>query len=160
MAAEALATRADALLLLANSLDTASLCQQVRKQDPRLPIFGADWGFTNDAVVHGGRAVEGAIFTQKVNVEDPGPGFSRFREAYQHRFSRDPDFAAALGYESVLLIAEGLKRERSREGLRRAILSLGTFQGLQGVLKLDRFGDVERQQFVMTIRDGRILPAE
>ena len=160
VAAQALAEKADALLLLANSLDSASLAQQVRKRDERLPLFGSDWGFTQDVVAHGGSAVEGAIFTEKVNVEDQGPRYARFREAYVARFSRQPDFAAALSYESVQLLAEGLRRDTTREGLRRALLSLGTFEGLQGTLKLDRFGDVERQQFVMTIRQGRIVPVE
>jgi branched-chain amino acid transport system substrate-binding protein len=156
----ALAQKPDAVLILANALDSASLCQQVRKRDQRLPLFGSDWGFTQDAVAQGGQAVEGAIFTQKVNVEDQSPGFRRFRDAYQARFGRAPDFAAALAYESVGLIAEGLRRDASREGLRRAILALGTFQGLQGTLKIDRFGDVERHQFLMIVRGGRIVPVE
>jgi branched-chain amino acid transport system substrate-binding protein len=160
VAALALAERADGILVLANSLDSASLCQQVRKRDGRVPLFGAEWGFTQDAVAHGGRAVEGAVFTQKLNMEDPAPAFLRFRAAYLARFGRPPDFAAALSYEAVLLLAEGLGRDTGRAGLRRAVLSLGSFQGLQGPLKVDRFGDVERGQFIMTIRDGRIVPAE
>jgi branched-chain amino acid transport system substrate-binding protein len=160
VAALALAEKADGVLLLANSLDSASLAQQVRKRDPRVPLFGSDWGFTQDVVAHGGTAVEGAIFTQKVNVEDRSPRFSRFRDAYVARFSRAPDFAAALSYEAVQLVAEGLRRDVTRDGLRRALLTLGTFEGLQGTLKLDRYGDVERRQFVLTIRGGRIVPAE
>lgn len=160
VAALALAGRADGVLLLANSLDSASLAQQVRKRDPRIQLFGSDWGFTQDVVAHGGQAVEGAIFTQKVNIEDQSPRFSRFRDAYLARFSRAPDFGAALSYEAVQLVAAGLRRDATREGLRRALLTLGTFEGLQGPLRLDRFGDVERQQFVLTIRGGRIVPAE
>jgi branched-chain amino acid transport system substrate-binding protein len=156
----ALALHPDAILVLANALDTASLCQQVRKRDARVPLFGSDWGFTQDAVSHGGSAVEGAIFTQKVNMEDQSPAFLRFRTAYQARFSRPPDFAATLSYEAVRLIALGLERDTTREGLRQAILSLGSFPGLQGTLKLNRFGDVERKQFLMTIREGRFVPVE
>jgi branched-chain amino acid transport system substrate-binding protein len=159
-AALALAAKPDGILLLSNSLDSAGLAQQVRKLDPRIPLFGSDWGFTQDVVAHGGRAVEGVVFTQKVNVEDQSPRFSRFRDAYLARFSRPPDFAAALAYEAVQLLAEGLRRDATREGLRAALLSLGTFDGLQGPLELDGFGDVQRRQFVMTIRDGRIVPAE
>jgi branched-chain amino acid transport system substrate-binding protein len=160
IAEAALAEKADGVLVLANSLDSAGLCQQVRKRDQRLPLFGSDWGFTQDAVVHGGQAVEGALFTQKVNAEDQSTSFRRFRDAYQARYSRAPDFAATLAYEAVQLLAEGLRRDATREGVRAAVLSIGTFQGLQGTLKLDRFGDVERKQFVMTVRDGRIVPAE
>jgi branched-chain amino acid transport system substrate-binding protein len=160
VAEAALAARADAVLVVANALDSAGLCQQLRKRSGTVPIFGSDWGFTQDAVAHGGRAVEGAIFTQKVNMEDPSPAFVRFKADYQARFSRAPDFAAVLAYEAVTLLAEGLRRDATREGLRRAILSLGSFRGLQGTLRLDGFGDVERRQFVMTIRDGRIVPLE
>jgi branched-chain amino acid transport system substrate-binding protein len=156
----ALAEHADAVLVLANALDSASLCQQVRKRDPRVPLFGSDWGFTQDAVSHGGSAVEGAIFTQKVNMEDRSPEFLRFRSAYQARFSRPPDFASALSYEAVRLIALGLQLDGTREGLRRSILSMGSFPGLQGPLRVDGRGDVERRQFLMTIREGRFAPAE
>lgn len=160
VAEQALAARADGLLLLANSLDTAGLCQQVRKRGATLPIFGADWGFTKDAVAHGGRAVEGAVFTVKMDVDDEAPAFGRFRQAYQARFGSAPDFAAALSWEAVMLLAEGLRRDATREGLRRAVLGLGTFQGLSGPLPIDRFGDVERRQLVMTVRGGRMVRAE
>jgi branched-chain amino acid transport system substrate-binding protein len=160
VAGQALAHHPDAVLVLANALDTASLCQQIRKHDTALPLFGSDWGFTQDAVTHGGGAVEGAIFTQKVDMEDQTPSFLRFRAAYQARFSRPPDFAATLAYEAVQLVALGLKRDATREGLRQAVLEVGTFQGLQGPLKVDRFGDIERKQFLMTIRQGRFVPVE
>lgn len=159
VAALALAGRPDGVLLLANSLDTAGLCQQVRKLDPRIPIFGADWGFTQDAVAHGGGAVEGAIFTAKIDMNDPSPAFRRFRDAYQERFARPADFAAALSYEAVQLVAAGLRRDATREGLRAAVVSLGAFQGLQGELRIDANGDVARRQHIMTVRDGRIVPA-
>jgi branched-chain amino acid transport system substrate-binding protein len=160
VAARALAPRPDAVLVVANSLDTASVCQQVRKRSARVPLFGSDWGFTQDAVSHGGKAVEGAIFTLKVNMQEATPDFVRFRGAYQARFGRPPDFASLMAFEAVLLVAEGLRRDTSREGLRRALLSLGTFQGLQEQVRIDRFGDMERRQFLMTVRDGRIVPLE
>jgi branched-chain amino acid transport system substrate-binding protein len=160
VAGRALDLHPDAVLVLANALDTASLCQQIRKREATLPLFGSDWGFTQDAVTHGGSAVEGAIFTQKVDMEDQSPAFLRFRDAYQARFSRPPDFAATLAYEAVQLVALGLKRDATRDGLRQAVLEVGTFQGLQGPLTVDRFGDIQRKQFLMTIRQGRFVPAE
>ncbi len=159
VAALALAGRPDGVLLLANSLDTASLCQQLRKLDARIPVFGSDWGFTQDAVAQGGSAVEGAVFTNKIDMDDPSPAFQRFRDAYQARFARPADFAAALSYEAVQLVAAGLRRDATREGLRAAVLGLGTFQGLQGELRVDANGDVARRQLIMTVRGGRIVAA-
>lgn len=157
---QALAGRPDGVLVVANALDSASLCQQVRKRSATVRLYGTDWGFTKDVLAQGGRAVEGATFTLKVNMGEQQPAFVRFRDAYQARFSRAPDFAALLAYEAVQLVAEGLRRDTTREGLRRAVLGLGTFHGLQEDFHVDRFGDVERRQFLMTVRDGRIVPVE
>lgn len=160
VADRALQGRPDGVLVVANSLDSASLCQQLRKRDPKVRLYGTDWGFTQDAVSHGGGAVEGAVFTLKVNLQDRTPAFARFADRYQARFSRQPDFAAMLSYEAVLLVAEGLRRDGTREGLRRTILGLGSFHGLQEDFRLDATGDVQRRQFLMTVRDGRIVPVE
>jgi branched-chain amino acid transport system substrate-binding protein len=154
----ALAARPEALVVVANALDSAAICQQARKRDAAIPIYGSDWGFTQDVVAHGGKAVEGAVFTLKVSMDDQTPAFVRFKEVYSARFARAPDFAALLAYEAVQVVAEGLRRERTRDGLRRAILAIGTFHGLQGDFTIDRNGDVSRPQLLMTIRDGKIVP--
>jgi branched-chain amino acid transport system substrate-binding protein len=60
----------DGVVLLANALDSATLAQQLRKRGP-VQIVGSEWAFTNDVVVHGGSAVEGAIFPQKPRGRKP-----------------------------------------------------------------------------------------
>lgn len=160
VAGRALAGKPDGVLVIANALDSASLCQQLRKRDATVRLYGTDWGFTHDAIAHGGRALEGAVFTLNIDLEDRTPGFVRFKDAYRARFSRAPDFAAVLSYEAVLLLAEGLRRDATREGVRRAILGLGTFHGLQEDFHVDATGDVDRPQLLMTVRDGRVVRPE
>ena len=160
LAASALAGGADGVLLVANALDTAALAQQLRLLSPTVPIFGGEWGFTNDVVVNGGRAVEGAVFMSKVNLTDDSPRYHAFRQAYEARYSRGVDFAAVMAYESVKLLAAALERDATREGVRAALLGLGTFEGLQGPVRIDAYGDAERRHYVMTIRGGRVVPVE
>lgn len=160
VAEQALAGGADGVLLVANALDTAALAQHLRLRAPGVPILGAEWGFTNDVLANGGGAVEGAIFVQKVNLADESPRFRAFAERYAARFGRSADFAAALAYETVLVLAAALERDATREGVRGALLGLGAVDGLQGQLRFDRNGDAERRHFVMTIRDGKIVPVE
>lgn len=38
--------------------------------------------------------------------------------------------------------------------LKETIVGTGTFEGLQGSIEFDQFGDVQRRHFLMTIRDG------
>jgi len=156
---EGLDPRSDVVLVIASALDTASIAQQIRKLS-KVQIVGTDWSLTNDLVVHGGSAVEGALFTQKVDPFDVSPRYVRFREAYGKRFSQEVDFAAVLSHDAVNALAEGLRKDASREGVRGAILEKGKFEGLQGEYRIDRFGDVERRQFVVTVRNGKTSAVE
>jgi branched-chain amino acid transport system substrate-binding protein len=154
LAAAALAERPDAILLVAGALDTAAVAQQIRKRSGDVRILGTDWGFTHDVLTHGGSAVEGALFTQKVNVDDRSPRYARFVEAYTSRFNRPVDFAAILSYEAAALLATALRRDTTREGVRRAVLEVGAFEGVQGEVRIDANGDAQREHFVATVRGG------
>lgn len=160
LAASALSGGADAVLIIANALDTAALAQQLRLLSSAVPLLGAEWGFTNDVVVNGGRAVEGAVFTQKVNLADETPRFQVFRRGYEARYSRSVDFAAVFAYETVKLLGAALEQDATREGVRAAVLRLGAFEGLQGTVRINEHGDAERRPYVMTIRGGRVVPVE
>jgi branched-chain amino acid transport system substrate-binding protein len=156
LAEQALEARPDAILVVANAIDTAGLAQQVRKRGSTVPLLGTDWGFTGDVVAQGGAAVEGALFTLKLDVTDGSPRMAAFRREYTERFARPPDFAAFLGAEAVGVLAEALRTARTREEVRAAVVGR-LHEGLQGVIRIDRNGDAARTVFVMTIRDGQIV---
>jgi len=159
LAEQALAGGPEAVLVVANALDTAALCQQLRKRSASVQLLGTDWGFTGDALTHGASAVEGALFTQAVDVDGGSPRLVAFRAAYLARFGRPADFAAVVGWEAVQVVAEGLRRDPTRAGLKAAILGAGAFTGLQEDFTIDRSGDAQRRGRIMTVRDGRVAAA-
>jgi branched-chain amino acid transport system substrate-binding protein len=160
LASRALAGKPDAVLLIANALDAAALAQQLRKARPGVPLLGTEWGFTHDILAHGGTAVDGAHFIQKVDVNSTVARYQRFKAAYDARFNRPVDFAAILAYEATEVLAAGLRRDATRAGIRSAVLGIGTFRGLQADFTIDRFGDVQRRHFVMTVKDGEMIRVE
>ncbi len=150
----------DAVLLVANALDTAMLAQQLRRRSAQVQLLGTGWGSTADVLEHGGAALEGSLFPLRVNPEDPSPAAARFRNAFRERYGRSPDFAAVQAYEAVQVLALGLARDRTREGVRREILRLGTVHGVTEDFQIDRFGDAQRRTHISTVRDGRFVPLE
>jgi branched-chain amino acid transport system substrate-binding protein len=155
LADAALTDRPEAVLVVANALDTAMLSQQLRRRAPQVQLLGTGWGFTEDLPQHGGAAVEGALFVHKVDSGSALPAAVRFREEYARRFGKPPVFSAIEAYESVQLLAAALARDATREGVRREVLRLGTVHGLTEDFTLDRFGDAHRRDHISTIRDGR-----
>jgi hypothetical protein len=65
-----------------------------------------------------------------------------------------------MAYQAAEVVAEGLRRDPTRQGVRGAVLALGTFRGLRGDLAIDRFGDVHWPPLVMTIRGCQVVRAE
>jgi branched-chain amino acid transport system substrate-binding protein len=160
LAEECLRSGVDGVMVIANALDTAAIFQQLRKRSATVKLLGSDWGFTQEILTQGGDATEGALFPQAVNMMDASPRFRRFLDAYDARFHRPADFAAVVSYEAAQLLAAGLRRDATRSGIRRAVLELGTVQGLQGPIRLDRFGDVDRRIYLFTVEHGRMVPLE
>jgi len=86
IARDLLAAQPDGVLIIANSMDSALLCQQVRKLDSHIPITLSDWGATERLLEPGGRAVEGITVVQTFDRNSTAPHYQKFRHAYLERF--------------------------------------------------------------------------
>ena len=141
---DVLAMKPDGILIIANSMDSAMLCQQIRKLDADIAITLADWGGTERLLELGGKAVEGVTVVQTFHRDNPNPRFQDFRKEYLGRFHREPGFPGVYAHDAVQVVLTALKNQRKGQRLKDAVLSLKTFQGLQNDFSFDEFGDVER----------------
>lgn len=147
-----LATEPQGILLISGALDTAMFCQQIRKIDSKVFLFGSGWAQTQSLIQQGGRAVHGLIIRAIHHDKGREPAFLKFKRAYQKRFGRKPDFPAAFGYEAAQLLFYGIKHATDTAdsgAIREAILEKGTFQGLKGEFRLDQWGDAHRRYYVL-----------
>lgn len=143
----------DGILLIAGGVDAAMFCQQIPKVKFKTKVLSSSWAMTHDFLENGGLAVEGVIFSNPVNPANSYPQYEEFEVKYQQRFGKKPDFAAAYGYEAVQVAIEGLNDNPSR--LKEAILSRKSFEGLWGLYSLDEFGDAQRENFIISVQNGK-----
>lgn len=155
IAKEIISSRPEGILIIANALDTALICQQVRKINRKIYLLTSEWAFTSDVLRQGGKSVEGVIFIEKIDFESHYPLYKEFSKEYEKRFGRFPDFAASKAYEAVLVLADALRKTTDRKKLKEAIIQKGDFQGLQGKLAIDRFGDARVDHFIVTVKNNR-----
>ncbi len=151
---------ADCYLILANSMDTAMLCQQLRKLGDRRPVAAGEWSASEELIQYGGQAVEGLILKHTFDRDSQAPAYLRFREAFVARFGYAPGFAAAHSYDATRILLEALSKNADPSRLRETILGIGTFEGLQRSITFDSFGDVRRLQFSATVSEGRFVSLE
>jgi branched-chain amino acid transport system substrate-binding protein len=151
----------DGILIIANSMDAALICQQIRKIDKDLYITLADWGATERLLDLGGRAVEGVTVIQPFDRENKAPDFQAFRKAYRDRYHREPGFAGIGARDATHVVLTALKAKKKKEHLKDVILRLRKFDGLQGDLRFDDFGEIERSNATISvIRNHRFVVLE
>ncbi|MFO1424125.1 MAG: ABC transporter substrate-binding protein [Candidatus Competibacteraceae bacterium] len=72
------ASQPDGVVIVANSVDTAMFCQQIRKLDARIPLIGSEWGATERLTELGGKAVEGLTVAQIFDRDNAAPRYRTF----------------------------------------------------------------------------------
>lgn len=144
----------DAVLLVANSIDTAQVTQQIRKSDADTLIIASAWAASESLLQLGGEAIEGIETVQSYDRNGTSDRYLKFKTDYQDRFSRDPGFASVAAYDAALLLFAALRQSDDPKSLKENLLYLPVIEGLQQPLKFNKFGDAERRGFFVTVRNG------
>ncbi len=156
---EAIASGSDSFLLVMNANDVAMFAQQLHKTASVISIYSATWGMTADVIFQGGDSVEGIIFPAQFDSTSTVPTYVRFKETYEKLYGEAVDFSAVYSYETAQVVIEGLRTAASNDSqaIKAAILDKGRYQGLQADIVMDATGDVERPQFITTVKDGKFM---
>ncbi len=87
-----------------------------------------------------GPAIEGNYFADHFSPDDTDPQVKGFVSKYTAKFKRTPSAMAALGYDSVYVVAEAFKKAGGKtdgESLKNAINSTQGYAGVTGSITLD-----------------------
>jgi len=148
-----------AVLMVANSVDTAQLAQQIRKLDSDVVLIAAEWAASERLLQLGGAAIEGLELVQSYNRHDLSDPYQTFLKQYRERFNQEPGYSSIAAYDAATMLFAGLAESDGQGGkaLKRALLKLAPQPGLQQSLKFNEYGDARRQAFFMVVRDGRFV---
>jgi branched-chain amino acid transport system substrate-binding protein len=161
IAGRLLAAQPDGILLIANSMDSAMLCQQIRKKDSEIKITLADWGATERLLELGGAAVEGVTAVQTFDRNDQSPSYQAFRKEFMERYHNEPGFPGVHTYDAVQVLLTALRDRRPGQTIKDFILSKSVFEGLQGENRFDRYGDLTNSQVsISIIKDHKFVYIE
>ncbi len=110
------AANPDAVFVPAYYTDVALICIQAKQLGLTVPLFGGD-GWEGEELMNIGKdAVEGTYFSTHFAPDFASENSKKFVSDYQKRFKnakgtpKSPDSMAALGYDSVMVLADAIKR--------------------------------------------------
>lgn len=156
IAAKLLVRQPAGIAVISSARDTALICQQLRLQGYKGTIFITGWAMNHSLLIHGGSAIEGAMTAQPFDPSSDNKLWQEYKKKHLARFGQVPGYEAMSSYHSALLLFEALAISFNDDiPLKQAILKIDRMEGLQGVMKFDKYGDAVAENRVIVIKGGR-----
>lgn len=148
------ATNPEAIWVPGYYQEVGLIIRQAREMGITVPFLGGDgW----DADVLGkiaGEAINGCFFSNHYSSEDPAPAVQKFIATYKARYNNElPDAMAILGYDSMLLVVDAIKRAGTTEGraVRDALAKTKDFPGAAGKITIDKDRNAQKPLVVLRV---------
>ena len=144
-------TKQNMILVVGNSVDSAKIIQYLRINNIKTKIHCSGWAKTLDFIENGGKAVEGVLFFTSYDDSSTNPKYLKFVEKYKKIYNSIPSVFSVQGYELGQLLISELKKSKDISKLKENILSKKIYNGMQGDIIFDKYGDISREYFLMEV---------
>jgi len=138
--------------------DAALICVQAKQLGLNVPLFGGDGWESEKLTEIGSDAVEGHYFSTHYHPDVGSELSKKFVENYRKRWNgKTPDALAACGYDSAIVLVDGIKRAGTTDGakLREAIAATKDFQAVTGTITINPQRDATKAAVILQVKDGK-----
>ena len=148
----------DVILITGYYPEASLIIREARQLGIKAAFAGGDGWDGASLIPVGGKAIEGSYFSNHFSTEDKSPAVQQFVEKYQKKYNKLPDAFAALGYDSVNLLGDAIKRAGSTdpEKLRAAIAGTKDFPGVTGKITINPERNANKSAVIITIKNGAL----
>jgi branched-chain amino acid transport system substrate-binding protein len=103
--------------------------------------------------------LQGAIFVDGFFTDSFRPEVNDFIEAFYTAYGREPDTMEALVYDTADIAVKLLLENRggTRDAFRKGVMQVKNYRGVSGRTSFPASRDAEKDLFILTVRDGRIV---
>lgn len=129
------------------------IIQQARQLGLKVPVVGGDGWDSPTLTDVGAQYFNDCYFSNHFSPEEDRPEVKQFVQAYQAKFGEAPNALAALGYDSVKLIADAVQRAGriDRTALRDSIEATKGFAGVTGEITIDEQHNAVKSAVVVKV---------
>ncbi len=153
---------AEAVFVISGADNVSFLSQSFYKNNFYLAFYLPSWAMTSDLLEHGGKSIEGAHLVNFFKTNTNDRKYLDFVDKYIQIFGSHPNFSSMFSYEAVTVLAEAMMKTNITEPdqLIEYILTKKNFEGLQDFISFTASGDIIRDCYSYTIKDGEFIMTE
>lgn len=152
------ATQPDVLYVPGYYEEVGRIIKQARAMDLNCAIVGGDgWDSPKLPEIASVRALNNTYFTNHFSPDAESAEVKSFVINYLKEYKQKPLACAVLGYDSVKLLADAIKRAGSTDGAKvaEALAATKSFKAVTGQLALDNNHDAVKSVAIIEYKDGR-----
>lgn len=153
----------DAVYLAAYAEEVSEMVRQLRAQAFGGYILSTAAFASPEIIEQVGQPAEGVFLTQAgFDTQSDVPLIKDFVDSYRAKYGLTPDLYAAHGYDSVMVLAAGIRQSGGdfASELWSGLRALRDYQGVTGTLQFDERGDVQKFPRVYVVNEGRLVDYE
>ncbi|MBP2655916.1 MAG: hypothetical protein H6Q73_3485 [Firmicutes bacterium] len=152
------ATNPDVIFIPGYYQEVGLIVKQAREMGINGVLLGGDgWEAPQLVEIAGAAALNNCYYSNHYSPEDKDPMSVHFVEAYQKEYNQQPDSFAALGYDSVMMLVDAIKRANSDDSvkIKEALAATRNLQGVSGIISLNAQHDPVKSAVVLELKDGK-----
>jgi len=135
------------------------IVKQARALGITVPLMGADgWDSPKLVELAGAEALNNTFITNHYSSEDPDEKIQQFVTAFKKKYSdKSPDAFNALGYDSVYMLADAIKRagDTDSEKVKDALAQTKDLSLVSGTVTIDEKHNPIKSATVLEYKDGK-----
>jgi branched-chain amino acid transport system substrate-binding protein len=157
---------ADALFAYLNEEESARLLRELRKQGYDKPIVGETTIMGQKVIELAGDAANGVRGHVGLTIDAPNPAIRAFGAKYEKEFGAKSDHNGIKGYTGMYVVKAVTEkvgrfdRKAFAQAIKNACFSASQTPGLLMDLCFDDKGDIDRESFLVEVRDGKQMVTE
>jgi branched-chain amino acid transport system substrate-binding protein len=151
------AAKPEVIFLPAYFSEAAEIIKQARPLGLEQPFIGSDAWESQGFLTAGGEAVNNSYFASHFSAGEPSEKTAAFVRSYQQTNGSEPLALAALGYDAVHFLADGIRRAGTTEpaALQAALAATSGLVGVTGTISLDADRNPSKSVIVLRVSDGK-----
>ena len=154
------ATAPEVIFIPANYQEVAMIIKQARELDINVPFVGVDaWDSPKLFEIAGNVALNNTYYASHFSPEDTDPLVQKFVNDYKAEYGVVPDAQAILGYDSVLLLADAIKRAGSDDPdkIKDALATTKDLRVAAGTITMDSHHNPIKPAIINENKDGKVV---
>jgi len=150
----------NAVLTISQAIDTAFIVQNINKQNSDIDFYSVPWSMTEDLIHYGGKAIEGMHLVGLYKAKVKSDEYIRFESEFKEKFNYEASFITKLAYDAFHVLVSGMENAKSlsAEDVKKSIIEIGEFNGIEEPIVMNQFGDSRRNYMIYEITDGEFVP--